>query len=39
VDISRQYGPYIATLLSILSAAVPIVGMWSERTRSPIRLL
>jgi len=39
VDVSRQYGPYIATLLSILIAAVPIVGMWSERTRSPMRLL
>jgi len=39
VDISRQYGPYIATLLGLLIAAVPIVGMWSERTRSSIRLL
>ena len=38
-DISRQYGPYIATLLGVLIAAVPPVGMWAERTRSPIWLL
>jgi hypothetical protein len=37
--ISRQYGPYVATLLGVLIAAVPLVGMWAERTRSPIRLL
>jgi hypothetical protein len=39
VDISRQYGPYVATLLGVLIAAVPLAGMWAERTRSPIRLL
>jgi hypothetical protein len=35
----RQYGPHIATLLGILLAAVPLVGMWAERYRSPIYLL
>jgi formate hydrogenlyase subunit 4 len=39
LDISRQYGPYLATLLGVLIAAVPFVGMWAERTRSPIWLL
>ena len=39
LDISRQYGPYLATLLGVLIAAVPLVGMWAERTRGPIRLL
>lgn len=39
LDISRDYGPYIATLLGLLLAAVPLVGMWAERTRSPIRML
>ena len=38
MDISSQYGPYIAMLLGILIAAVPLVGMWSEQTRRPIRL-
>ena len=38
-DISRQYGPYIAMLLGILIAAVPLLGMWAEQTRKPIRLL
>jgi hypothetical protein len=36
-DIWRQYGPYIAILPSILIAAVPILGMWAEQTRRPIR--
>ena len=39
MDISRQYGPYIATLLGVLIAAVPLLGMWAEQTRRPIRLL
>jgi len=39
LDTSRQYGPYLATLLGVLIAAVPLVGMWAERTRSPIWLL
>jgi hypothetical protein len=33
LDISRQYVPYIATLLGVLVAAVPLVGTWVERTR------
>ena len=39
MDISRQYGPYIVMLLSVLIAAVPLLGMWAEQTRRPIRLL
>jgi hypothetical protein len=39
MDISSQYGPYIAMLLGILIAAVPLLGMLAERTRRPIRLL
>jgi hypothetical protein len=39
MDISRQYGPYIAISLSILIGAVPLIGMWAEQTRRPIRLL
>jgi hypothetical protein len=39
LDISLHYGPYIATLLGILLAAVPIVGTWAERLRRPIWLL
>lgn len=39
LDISLHYGPYIPTLLGILLAAVPVVGLWAERTRSSIRLL
>jgi hypothetical protein len=38
MDISRQYGPYIALLLAILIATIPLVGMWGEQTRRPIRL-
>lgn len=34
-----QYGPHIATSLGVLLAAVPLVGMWVERYRSPIRPL
>jgi len=39
LNISLQYGPYIATLLGVLLAAVPVVAMWAEQTRRPIRLL
>ena len=39
LDGLRQYGPYIATSLAVLLAAVPLVGMWTERYRSPTRLL
>ena len=39
MDISRQYGPYIVTLLGVLIAAVPLLGMWAEQTRRPIRLI
>jgi len=39
LSISLQYGPYIATLLGVLLTAVPVVGMWAEQTRRPIRLL
>lgn len=38
VDGLRQYGPYIATLFGVMLAAVPLVGMWAERYRSPISL-
>lgn len=39
VDISRQYGPHILMLLSILIASVPLLVMWVEQSRRPIRLL
>jgi hypothetical protein len=39
MEISSQYGPYVAMLLGVLIAAVPLVGMWAEQTRRPIRLL
>ena len=39
MDVSSQYGPYIAMLLAILIAAVPLAGMWAEQTRRSIRLL
>jgi len=38
LDISRQYGPYIATLFGVLVAAVPLVATWVERTRGPVPL-
>ncbi|HLQ08557.1 MAG TPA: hypothetical protein VK128_05805 [Steroidobacteraceae bacterium] len=38
LDISRQYVPYIATLLGVLVTAVPLVGTWVERTRGPVSL-
>ena len=39
LDGLRQYGPHIATSLGVLLAAVPLVGMWAERYRGPIRVL
>ena len=39
MDILRHYGPYIVTLLAVLIAAVPLIGMWAEQTRKPVRLL
>jgi hypothetical protein len=39
MDVWRQYAPYIATLLSILIATVPLLGMWAEQTRRRIQLL
>lgn len=39
MGISRLYGPYIAMVIGILFAAVPLLGMWAEQTRRPIRLL
>lgn len=39
MEIWRQYGPYIATSLGVLIAALPVAGMWAERSRSPIWLL
>ena len=39
MDIWRQYGLYIGMLLSILIAALPLLGMWAEQNRRPIRLL
>jgi len=39
IGFSRQYGPYIALSLAVLIATVPVLGMWTEQTRSPSRLL
>jgi hypothetical protein len=39
MDILRHYGPYIVTLLAVLIAAVPLIGMRAEQTRRPVRLL
>jgi hypothetical protein len=39
MDGLRQYGLQIATLLGVLLAAVPLVGMWAEQYRRPTRLL
>ena len=38
LDISRQYGPYLATLLGVLIAVVPLMGMRAEQTRRPFGL-
>ena len=39
MNIWRQYGLYLAMMLSIVIAALPLLGMWAEQTRRPIRLL
>ena len=39
VDIWRQYGPYLAMSFGMLIAVVPLVGMWADQTRRPVRLL
>ena len=39
IEVSSQYGPYVAMLLAILIAAVPLAGMWAEQTRRSMRLL
>jgi hypothetical protein len=39
MDISRQYAAYIAMSLGVLIAAVPLLAMWAEQTRRPVRLL
>ena len=39
MDILRHYGPYIFTLLAVMIAAVPLIGMWAEQTRKAVRLL
>jgi len=39
LDTARQYGPYVALLLAILIAAVPLWGMWAEQNRRVLRLL
>jgi hypothetical protein len=39
MDISRQYWPYIAMLSVVMIAAVPLLGMWAEQSRGPLRLL
>jgi len=38
LDTARQYGPYVALLLAILIAAVPLWGMWAEQSRTAFRL-
>jgi len=37
-DIWRQHGLYIAALLSVLIGAVPLLGMWTERSHRSIQL-
>jgi hypothetical protein len=39
MDMARQYSPYVALLLAILIAAVPLWGMWAEQNRRALRLL
>lgn len=39
LDIMRQHGPYVAILVSLVIAAVPLLGIWADQTRRPIRLL
>lgn len=33
LDLVREHGPYLAILLSLLIAAVPLLGMWADQTR------
>jgi hypothetical protein len=39
LDLVRQHGAYLAILLSLLIAAVPLLGMWADQTRRHFRLL
>ena len=39
MSVSHQYGPYIAMLLGSLIAAIPLLGIWAEQSRRPMRLL
>ena len=39
LDTARLYGAYVALLLAILIAAVPLWGMWAEQNRRALRLL
>ena len=39
MDMGRQYGPYIAMMVSIAIAAVPLLGIWAEQARRPTRSL
>jgi hypothetical protein len=39
IDILRQDGPYILIAFSILIGGVPLVVMWAEQSRTPVRLL
>ncbi len=39
IDLLRQHGPYVAILTSLLLAAVPLLGIWADQSRRPLRLL
>ena len=39
LDILRQHGPYVAICLSLVTGAVPLLGIWMDQSRRPIRLL
>jgi hypothetical protein len=39
IGILRQNGPYILTAFSILIAGIPLLVMWAEQSRTPVRLL
>lgn len=39
MDISRHYGLYMAMLPALLIAVVPLLGMWAEQARRPMRPL
>ena len=38
-DVARQYAPHLAILVGILIAAVPVLAIWAEQPRRPIRVL